>query len=51
VLSEHLRCFPSTGTEPEPILDHGNFWTVNPRQPHAEAVVDGGGWARRVSES
>src|SRR5580704_17295801 len=28
-------------TEPELILYNGNFWTVNPRQPRAQAVVDG----------
>ncbi len=26
-------------TEPDLILHHGDFWTVNPRQPHAQAVA------------
>src|SRR3981189_2828439 len=30
-------------TEPELILYNGNFWTVNPRQPRAQAVAISGG--------
>src|SRR6267154_3443365 len=30
-------------TEPELILYNGNFWTVNPRQPRAQAVAIAGG--------
>src|SRR5260370_42578516 len=30
-------------TEPELILYNGNFWTVNPRQPRAQAVTIAGG--------
>src|SRR5260370_3403312 len=30
-------------TEPELILYNGSFWTVNPRQPRAQAVAISGG--------
>src|ERR1700726_3977532 len=30
-------------TEPELILYNGNIWTVNPRQPRAQAVAISGG--------
>src|SRR5512147_3160778 len=30
-------------TEPDLILYNGNFWTVNPRQPRAQAVAISGG--------
>ncbi len=35
--------FPLERTEPELILYNGNFWTVNPRQPRAQAVAISGG--------
>jgi hypothetical protein len=31
--------FPMISTEPELILYNGNFWTVNPQQPKAQAVA------------
>jgi predicted amidohydrolase YtcJ len=31
--------FPLERTEPDVILHNGNFWTVNPRAPRAEAVA------------
>lgn len=34
-----LALFPLERTEPELILYNGNFWTVNPQQPRAEAVA------------
>jgi predicted amidohydrolase YtcJ len=34
-----LTLFPLQRTEPELILYNGNFWTVDPRQPRAEAVA------------
>lgn len=34
---------PLERTEPELILHNGNFWTVNPRQPKAQAVAISGG--------
>jgi predicted amidohydrolase YtcJ len=35
--------FDLARTEPEIILYNGNFWTVNPRQPRAQAVAISGG--------
>ena len=35
--------FPIERTEPELILYNANIWTVNPRQPRAEAVAISGG--------
>jgi predicted amidohydrolase YtcJ len=34
--------FPMISTEPELILYNGNFWTVNPQQPKAQAVAISG---------
>jgi len=34
---------PMDRTEPELILHNGNFWTVDPRQPKAQAVAISGG--------
>jgi predicted amidohydrolase YtcJ len=41
LLSNNL--FSLDRTEPELILYNGNFWTVNPRQPKAQAVAISGG--------
>ena len=38
-----LSFLPMERTEPELILFNGNFWTVNPRQPRAQAVAIAGG--------
>jgi predicted amidohydrolase YtcJ len=38
-----LAFFPMERTEPELILYNGNFWTVNPRQPRAQALAISGG--------
>ena len=35
--------FPLDRIEPDLILHNGNFWTVNPRMPRAEAVAIAGG--------
>src|SRR6266487_3319412 len=35
--------FPPDHIEPGLILHNGNFWTVNPRMPRAEAVAIAGG--------
>src|SRR5580704_3716011 len=35
--------FSMDRVEPEVILFNGNFWTVNPRQPRAQAVAISGG--------
>src|SRR5664279_2042636 len=37
-----LGLFSLDRTEPELILYNGNFWTVNPRQPRAQAVAVSG---------
>jgi len=37
------RLFAIERTEPELILYNGSFWTVNPRQPRAQAVAISGG--------
>jgi predicted amidohydrolase YtcJ len=34
-----VALFPLERTEPDLILYNGNFWTVNPQQPRAEAVA------------
>jgi len=34
-----LALFPLERAEPDLILYNGNFWTVNPQQPQAEAVA------------
>ena len=38
-----LALFPLERTEPDLILYNGNFWTVDPRLPRAEAVAISGG--------
>ena len=35
--------YPMETSEPDLILYNGNFWTVNPRQPRAQAVAISGG--------
>jgi hypothetical protein len=35
--------FPFERTEPDVILYNGNFWTVDPRNPRAQAVAISGG--------
>ena len=35
--------FAMDRTEPDLILHNGNFWTVNPRQPRAQAIAISGG--------
>jgi predicted amidohydrolase YtcJ len=43
--------FPFERMEPDLILYNGNFWTVDPRTPRAQAVAIGNGWLIAVGSN